>query len=106
MAYTVKGNRYAVIAATGTGTHVIVSAVSGKKIVIQKLFLVVDADVSVTLLDSGGTTIAGPMPIGDHGRICWPMDSEEWGHTASGTALQLTLSGAATVGGYVGYTEE
>lgn len=106
MATTVQGRKSAAISATGAGTHDIVAASAGKKIVIQKMFLTSDTECAITVRDSGGTIIAGPIPVGELGGWLWPADGEEWGHTTAGTALQITLSVAATVGGYVGYYEE
>lgn len=98
--------RTAAINATGAGTHNIVAAVTSYRIVIHKMFLTASAETDVTILDSAGTTIAGAFPIGENGGFLWPCDGREWGHTAAGRALQITLSAAATVGGIVGYTVE
>lgn len=106
MTVTARGSKSAVIAATGAGTHTLVAEVSGKKIVVEKIHVSSSAAISVTLVSSDGTVLAGPIPLAQNSGFTWPADGEEWGHTTAGYALQIVLSGAATIGGYVGYHEE
>lgn len=106
MVTTLWGRKSAPISVTGAGTHEIVATVSGKKLAITKLLVFSDSAITVTVKDDGGTTIIGAVPLAANSGFVLPADGEEWGHSASGKSLQLTLSGAATVGGYVGYEEQ
>jgi hypothetical protein len=96
------------ITATASGDTAVVAAVTSKRICVIRLMLTSDADVSVRFR-SGTTPVTGPIPVG--ARSGWrdgmarsaddPDDSLF--ETAVGEALNVNLSGAANVGGYLAY---
>lgn len=96
----------AVVNVATAATHAIVAAVTGKKIVIHRMFLVAGGEVAVTPKD-GTTAYTGamtlikgvPLVIDDATGFC-PFEG------TAATAFNLTLGGAVQVSGRVWYTED
>ena len=100
--------RAAVSGAT-SGNNTLVAAVTGKKIKVLGLVLVVDSTVAVRL-ESGasGTALTGVMTItvtDDNPVIVLPMTTpgSHWVETAAGSLLNMELGGAVQVSGCVVY---
>ena len=100
--------RAAVSGAT-SGNNSLVAAVSGKKIKVLGLVLVVDSTVAVRL-ESGasGTALTGVMTItvtDDNPVVVLPMTTpgSHWVETAAGALLNMELSGAVQVSGCIVY---
>lgn len=94
----------AAIAATASGSSVIVAAPStGKKILILGFALVSDAAVSVKFVSTGD--LCGPMPIAANGGVGAAVNPAGHMLGAVDTALSLNLSGAANVGGWLSYVQ-
>ena len=100
--------RAAVSGAT-SGNNTLVAAVSGKKIKVLGLVLVVDSTVAVRL-ESGasGTALTGVMTItvtDDNPVVVLPMTTpgSHWVETAAGALLNMELGGAVQVSGCIVY---
>lgn len=83
----------------------IISAVSGKRITILGVQLVAAGDVTVTIEDSDGNDLIGPMALSANGGFVFPpVPFERQYQTAPiGKAVHLLLSAAVQVGGAIQY---
>lgn len=97
---------------SGTGTTSIVSAVTGKRIVVVS-FLVTGTESGTITFKSASTALTGAMNLGIAGGmsgndtispLVGPYNPDGHFQTASGEALQVTAS-AGTAAGYVTYFE-
>lgn len=86
-----------------SGNNTIVSAVTGKKIIVFTYVTVCAGAVSVRWQSSGGTILDGPCAFAANGGAAPPM--AECGHfeTLAGEGLVINLGGAIQVGGHVVY---
>ena len=101
--------RAVVSGATG-GNNTLVAAVSGKKIKVLELMLVVAGAVNIQLESGvGGAYITGLMTTNAAAdQIYMPMSRPGYHHieTAQGTLLNMELSGAVQVSGWIVYYTE
>lgn len=99
------GFKHAVIDAT-TGDNTIVAAVSGKRIRVYQLVLMADAAVAARFESgAGGTALTGVMPLAANTGFApgWcPVGQFE---TAAGSLLNLEVTGAGNVDGWLVYAE-
>lgn len=92
------------IAASTSGDNTLVAAVTGKKIVVVSGMLIAAAAVTVRFESgAGGTALTGQMALPANGGFVLPYDPAGHFMTASGTLLNLELSGAIAVAGYLNY---
>ena len=100
----------AAISAASSGNNTLVAAVVGAKIKVLSLMLMAAADVDVRF-ESGadGTALTGAMSMGAKGNgFVLPPALPGYHHfeTAVNTLLNLELSGAVQVSGFLTYYEE
>ena len=96
---------YAYVDAATAATHEIIPATTGMSTRIVSLFLRADEVVTVQFLD-GATAIGGTMQMTDGDIIMLPLNEYGWFETTASTALNMSLSGAKQVSGWVGYMKE
>lgn len=102
--------KFAIINATSAGSNTVVPAVPNKKIRVLAFTALTDANVTISFL-SNATPITGPMPCLASGGMATSIGQLGTGghgvfglmETEAGQALNLDLSGAATVGGMLTY---
>lgn len=98
----------AAVAATNSGNTAVVAAVSGKRICVTKVMVVTKTALDLKF-QSATTDITGTMGFAAgggwrDGMIRNADDPDDClFETAVGAALNINLSGAGTVGGYVSY---
>jgi hypothetical protein len=88
------------------GNITLVAAVTGKIIRVHQVLVASTAGVSIKFQSgTGGTDLTGAIPLAANGGFS--ADFNPVGHfqTASATLLNLNISGAATVGGWLVYSE-
>lgn len=96
----------AAIAASSSGDNTIVAAVAGKKIRVLSFALVCASAVTVRFEDgAGGTALTGQMEFAANSGISPPEIQSGHFETTAGTLLNLELSGAVSVAGWVNYVE-
>ena len=101
--YTLKR---AVINVAGSGNNTLVAAVTGKKIRVLSYVIVAGGAVTARFeSDADGTALTGEMELAAN-QVLAPPDPRG-GHfeTAAGELLNLELSGAVNVDGYLSYIE-
>jgi len=81
--------------------HVVV-ANQDNPIVVTSLYLLAAGAVTVTIENTAGDNLIGPMAIAANGNITLPHNPDGW--CKSETGLNILLSGAVQVGGVVGYS--
>jgi hypothetical protein len=100
----------AAISASSSGNNTLVAAVSGQKIKVLGMILVVSGDVDVRLESgAGGTALTGVISLAEDGNgFVLPMAPPHyhWVETAAGALLNLELSGAVQVSGCLVYYTE
>lgn len=99
--------QFAVIDHASSGDNTIVSAVSGKRILVLALHLVAAGAVNVRFESgAGGTALTGVMTCAAAGDdITLPYSPVGWFKTAASALLNLELSGAVSVDGVLVYAE-
>lgn len=95
----------AVIDDASSGDNTIVAAVSGKKICVLGFGFIVAGAVNVRFEDgAGGTALTGVMTFDAASKgIAVPIGMDCLFQTSDGTLLNLELSGAVSVDGWVNY---
>lgn len=89
-----------------SGDNEIVAAVSGKRIRVLQILLIVAGAVTVRFESSaGGTALTGQMQLAANGGFS--VDHNPAGHfqTVAGEALSMELSAAVSVDGWLTYVE-
>jgi hypothetical protein len=96
----------AIIAAASSGNNEIVAAVTGKIIRVYQL-VVVSAGTVTTRWESAadGTALTGQIPLVANSGYAPPWNPMGHFETAAGQALNLELSGAIAVAGWLSYAE-
>ena len=96
----------AAIAAAGAGNNTLVAAVTGKQIRVIGFSFVCAGAVTVRFEDgAGGTALTGQMEFAANGGIAPPEAQSGHFQTSSATLLNLELSGAVSVAGWLNYVE-
>lgn len=94
----------AVDISSASGVQEILPADSGKGYVVTGFLLSSDAGITITF-KAATTALSGAIPVGADD----PFDIEDadrgWLHVPAGSALNLDLSGTASVGGFIAYVE-
>lgn len=104
---TLSGERkYAVIDHATSGDNTIVAAVASKKIRVISGLIMAAAAVNVRF-ESGasGTALTGQMNLAANAGFIIPYDPGGNFETAAGSLLNLELSGAVSVDGWITYVE-
>jgi len=88
---------------SGTGDNILVAS-SGARHRIQAYQLFLVASLATTLrFKSGATNLTGPVMLSALGSVTLDNIREPWFDTAEGEDLILNQTGAAVVGGVLGY---
>lgn len=97
--------QFAVIAAAAGGDNTLVAAVTGKKIRVTALVLVASGGANTIRFESAasGTALTGQMDILDNGQFVVPHNPVGWFETAASALLNLELSAATAVAGFLKY---
>lgn len=101
--------KFAAISAASSGDNSIVAAVASQKVTVLAYAFVASSAVTITWKsDVGGsaTALSGAMAIAANSGVSVPYSPTGYFQTASGKALNLNLSGAIQVSGYVVYIQE
>lgn len=103
---TVLTPKFASISASSSGDNTLVSAVAGKKIRVVDIFFVCAAAVTVRLEDgAGGSALTGQMEFAANSGMGPPFNPLGHFETSSNTLLNMELSAAVWVAGYLQYVE-
>ena len=98
--------KFATIAASSSGNNTVVSAVTGKKIRVVSGQLMSNGTVNAKWQSgAGGTDITGLAYLVANVGYIIPTNAEGNFETAAGALLNLNLSGAVAVGGWITYKE-
>jgi hypothetical protein len=103
------GTRYevkrAAIAAASSGNNTLVTAVAGKRIVVVHYQMIAAGTVTAKFQSgAGGTDLSGAMALTTNSGASDRFDRGLF-ETAAGALLNLSLSGAISVAGYLSYIE-
>lgn len=104
MAYT-RGFQRVVFSENTAAQHLVVAAVSGKKIRVRGLFLTAFSDQDI-LIESNSTTIGPANLSSSYSLVLPPTDggvAEAWLETARGEALNITLGQVTQTDGVIFY---
>lgn len=96
--------KFAVVNATASGDNEIVALVASKKIRVLAAVLIATANVDAIWQSSTAGNISGTIPLGKRGGYAISSDYGLF-ETTAGEALQLNLSSATSVQGFVSYVE-
>ena len=88
---------------SSTSAVAVKAATANKKVVLCGMWLVASGAVTVTIEDSDGTNLSGPMSFAANGGIVLPTNQQGYQVTASGKGLSILLGGAVAVAGAIGY---
>ncbi len=98
--------KFAAISASGSGNNTIVAAVTGKKIRVLEFALSFSGTVNAKFQSAaGGTDLTGLFYGAANSQVPGSFNPLGKFETASGALLNLNLSAAVAVGGYVVYVE-
>lgn len=99
--------QFAAISAAALGDNTLVAAVSGKKIRLLAAVLVATGGANTVRFESGagGTALTGQMLIALNGQLVIPLNGFGWFETVAGELLNLELSAATSVAGFLVYEE-
>lgn len=97
--------RFAAVSATTLGDNTLVAAVAGKRIIVLGGSLVATGGANTMRFESGagGTALTGLMDIIADGQLTFPPYDHGYFGTTSGALLNLELSAATAVGGWIIY---
>lgn len=95
---------FANINVSSSGVNALIAAVTGGRVHIQGLSLVAADAVTVTIEDTDGNNLIGPMAFAANGGIALPPTEKGYQQTEAGKGVQILLSGAVQVGGSITYT--
>ncbi len=96
--------KYAAIAVSSSGDNTIVSAVSGKKLLVLQYNYMANGTVNVKWRSNTTDQTGLAYLVANTGKVA-PWSPIGWVKTASGEALVLNLSANVAVGGEVCYAE-
>lgn len=96
--------RRAAIDAATSGDNTLVAATSGQKIVVTSMMLISAGDVTARLESgAGGTALTGQMTLVAGSGFVLDHNETGWFETAYGELLNLELSDAISVDGFINY---
>lgn len=91
------------IATGSSGQVVLGAAVPGKRCVLVALVVVVTTANALTLEETGGTDLSGPMAFGANGGFVLPPNAAGWLASSSGQGLALNVGSAVQTNGWALY---
>lgn len=98
--------KYAVIDEAGSGDNELVALVASKKIRVLSAFLISAGTVTAKFQTStAGAYKSGPLPLIANSGFTLPWNPGGWFETVAGDSLNLELSLAIAVGGFLSYVE-
>lgn len=100
-----SGLTEAIIDTATSGDNTIVAGVSAQTIRVFRLFLVCDADVTVTVKDGASTALTGAIAMKAGGAIVLDFDGEPWFTTSAAEDFVIALSAAVGIRGRCYYTQ-
>lgn len=86
------------ISFSGSGDNEIVAAVSGKRVLIHRLFIVCGGATSITF-KRGSTSLSGALPMVSGGGITFDITGEPWFTTGLAENFVIGSSSAVQVSG-------
>lgn len=106
MAESLSVTRYAAIHAASSGDNAAVAAVEGARIRVLDCLLIASDTVTVRFESSaGGAALTGQMQLAANGGFASGFNPEGHFQTEAGEALNLELSEAVSVDGWIVYKE-
>lgn len=104
--YGTQQVKRAVINTNTSGNTTIVAAVTNTILRVRSVVLMAGGSVNATFqTGAGGTALTGPMPLAANTGFSAAPDEEGHFETAAGALLNLNLSGAVQVSGWITYWE-
>jgi hypothetical protein len=99
--------KFAAIDGATSGDNTLVAAVTGKKIRVLALFVIMTGTAVTIRFESGagGTALTGQMQPTQGGGFVLAFNPVGWFETAAGSLLNMELSGAQSVDGSLVYVE-
>lgn len=101
--------KFAKIANADSGDNTLVAAVTDKKIRVLSMFVDASGGANTIKFQSaaggGATDLSGPLDLGSDGQITLPHNPCGWFETVAGELLNVTLSNATEVDGFLTYQE-
>ena len=94
------------LTAAGAEDETAIALVTGKKIVVVNLFLVVSASVSIGFKSHTSTALSGLMILAAKGAYNPGYNPDGHFQTAAGEALVIACGGATDIDGWINYYEE
>lgn len=87
--------------ASTAATHVVNAGESGKTCTVHSLVLVASGTVAVTIKDSDGNSLSGPMQLISGVPLVLPHSNRPWFTAPSGKGISITLGSGVQVSGVV-----
>lgn len=87
------------------GDVIQVVAVAGQSVKLMRMVLTVAGATTLTIKDSAGTVLTGPMSVVTGVPLVLAFDGIPWVSTAAGYGLTITSSAAVQVSGTMLYTQ-
>jgi hypothetical protein len=98
--------KYAAIDASSSGDNEIVAAVTGVKIRVVSMLIMSGGDVNATFQSgAGGSGLSGALPLTTNSGASCNHNPVGWFETNESESLNLSLSGAIQVSGFLAYRE-
>ena len=98
--------KYAIVDEATSGNNTLVAAVSGKKILLLSCMMIAAGSVNIRFEDgAGGTALSGQMNVTTNSGFTAPFNPGGWCVTSVNTLLNLELSAAISVDGFLSYVE-
>ncbi len=99
--------KYAVVSGASSGDNTLVAAVSGKQILLLSCIIIASGAVNIRFEDgaSTGTYLSGQMNLTTNSGFTAPFNEGGWCIGSTNTLLNLELSGAVSVSGFLSYVE-
>ncbi len=98
--------KYVALSAASSGNNTLVAAVVGKRILVLNCVLIASGAVDAIFQDgAGGTGLSGTLPLTTNSGFTSPFSDVGWTKTTANTLLNLNLSDAVSVGGWLTYAE-
>lgn len=87
---------------SGSGVNEIIAAVTGKRVLVHRLFLVCAGTTNLTF-KRGTTALSGAVPMATNGGITFDITGEPWFTTNSAEAFNIESSNGVQVSGTIYY---
>jgi hypothetical protein len=99
--------QYAAVSAADLGDNTLVAAVTARQLRVLAFVLVAAGGANTVRFESGagGTALTGQMDLAADGQLVAPYNPAGWFETAAGALLNLELSAATLVAGFLVYIE-